>query len=632
MRAEQDYGAGKLKLSLTEKYKILAPYIHNRVLEQIKSVWLIITYLVLFQLIVLRLPIVHASMISVGIGMVILGLTFFMEGLNLGLMPFGEVIGATLPRKSKLYTILTFGFFLGIGATFAEPAIQVLKAAGSNVTQQDAPLLHALLNDFSGQLVGSVGVGVGIAVVFGLLRFLYGWSLKVLIVPLVVLLTGLTIAAHLTGVLRPIIGLAWDCGAVTTGPVTVPLVLALGIGVCRVVNSEDSRSAGFGIVTLASLFPILAVLSLGVTHYYLDDYYGRPNFKGTVAAAEVKVERVGKQHILRGFSKEEISGFMETGEAPESAIVQYEGGSRVERDGKIYITDATVILAKEETSTVITDNMKSWDPDGNFFVQIREASIAAVQAIIPLCIFLFLVLKFVLRERVPQADEIFLGILLAALGMGLFGLGITLGLTPLGGQLGANIPSAFAVISPWGLEGYQGPLYGAGLSGKLVAVAFAFFLGFGATLAEPALNALGTAVEKITVGAFKKPLLMQAVAIGVALGIGTGVLKIAYDIPLAYLLLPPYAALLILTLLSDEEFVNIGWDSAGVTTGPITVPLVLAMGLGVGGQVPNVIEGFGVLSLASVGPILSVLTVGLLVRKSRAPATDAMAEETGAGG
>ena len=276
--------------------------------------------------------------------------------------------------------------------------------------------------------------------------------------------------------------------------------------------------------------------------------------------------------------------------------------------------------------------MKSWDPEGNLFVQLKEAAIAAVQAIIPLCIFLFLVIKLILRERLPQADEIFLGILLAALGMALFGLGITLGLTPLGGQLGANVPSAFAVISPWGLEGYQGPLYGAGLSGKLVAVAFAFFLGFGATLAEPALNALGSAVEKITVGAFKKPLLMQSVAIGVALGIGTGVLKIAYDIPLAYLLLPPYGALLILTLLSDEEFVNIGWDSAGVTTGPITVPLVLAMGLGVGGQVPGVIEGFGVLSLASVGPILSVLTVGLLVRKSRAPATEAVADETGTGG
>jgi len=632
MRAVQDYGAGKLKLSLTEKYKTLAPYIRSRLMDQVKSVWFIIAYLVLFQLIVLRLPIVHASMISVGVGIVILGLAFFMEGLNLGLMPFGEIIGATLPRKSKLYTILAFGFFLGIGATFAEPAIQVLKAAGSNVAQKDAPLLHGLLNDFSGQLVASVGVGVGIAVIFGLLRFLYGWSLKVLIVPLVVLLSGATIVAHLTDALNPIIGLAWDCGAVTTGPVTVPLVLALGIGVCRVVNSEDSKSAGFGIVTLASLFPILAVLSLGITHYYLDDYYGRPNFKGTVVEAEVKVERVGTHHILRGFSKDEISGFMETGEVPEGAIVKYEGGSRFERDGRIHITGATVILAKEETSTVITDNMKSWDPEGNIFVQMKEAAIAAVQAIIPLCIFLFLVIKLILRERVPQADEIFLGILLAAFGMALFGLGITLGLTPLGGQLGANVPSAFAVIAPWGLEGYQGPLYGAGLSGKLVAVAFAFFLGFGATLAEPALNALGSAVEKITVGAFKKPLLMQSVAIGVALGIGTGVLKIAYDIPLAYLLLPPYAALLILTLVSDEEFVNIGWDSAGVTTGPITVPLVLAMGLGVGGQVPDVIEGFGVLSLASVGPILSVLTVGLLVRKSRAPATEAAAEEPGTGG
>jgi len=633
MIKEQDYGTGKLKLSFVEKYNILAPYVSSRFMEQVKSVWFIITYLLVFQLLVLRLPIVHAAMIAVGIGVVILGLMFFMEGLLLGLMPFGEIIGATLPRKSKLYTILGFAFFLGLGATFAEPAIQVLKAAGSGVQQDAAPLLHGLLNDFAGQLVLCVGVGVGIAVIFGLLRFLYGWSLKVLIFPLVVVLGGVTIVAHLTGVLNPIIGLAWDCGAVTTGPVTVPLVLALGIGVCRVVGSEDSGSAGFGVVTLASLFPIIAVLSLGITHYFLDDYYGRPNFEGEVVASkEVSVEHAGQHHILRGFSKDEIASFMETGEVPENAVVKYEGGTRTERDGQIHIEGATVVLAKEETSSVITDNMKHWDPESNILVQVKEACIAAAQAIIPLCLFLFLVLKVILREKVPQADEIFLGIVFAVLGMALFGLGIILGLTPLGGQLGANVPSAFAVITPWGLEGYQGPLYGAGLSGKLVAIAFAFFLGYGATLAEPALNALGATVEKITVGAFKKSLLMQAVAIGVAIGIGTGVLKIAYNIPLTYLLLPPYFALLFLTFFSSEDFVNIAWDSAGVTTGPITVPLVLAMGLGVGGQVPGVIDGFGVLSLASVGPIISVLTVGMLVRKSRAPAEGTPAEDAGAGG
>jgi len=78
-------------------------------------------------------------------------------------------------------------------------------------------------------------------------------------------------------------------------------------------------------------------------------------------------------------------------------------------------------------------------------------------------------------------------------------------------------------------------------------------------------------------------------------------------------LLPTYLLAVVLTFLSSEEFVNIAWDSAGVTTGPITVPLVLAMGLGVGDAV-QVVEGFGMLSMASIGPILAVLATGLWVR------------------
>ncbi|MBN4051365.1 DUF1538 domain-containing protein [bacterium AH-315-M05] len=284
-------------------------------------------------------------------------------------------------------------------------------------------------------------------------------------------------------------------------------------------------------------------------------------------------------------------------------------------DGKIVISEPTVVYKKVTTSTVSTENMKSWDPEGNVLQQIGGSILAALQAIIPLCLFLFLVIKFILREKIPRADEISVGIGFATLGMAIFGLGIILCLTPLGTQLGGNIPAAFTSIQPLGLEGYQGPLYGEGFSGKMVAIIFAFFLGYGATLAEPALNALGTTVEKITVGAFKKSLLMKTVAIGVGLGIGLGVLKIAYNIPLSYVLLPPYLALIPLTLMSSEQFVNFGWDSAGVTTGPITVPLVLAMGLGVGANIPGVTDGFGVLALASVAPIISVLTVGLIVKK-----------------
>lgn len=188
---------------------ILWRYFKEKAVEQLKSVWFIIAYLVVFQALFLQLPIVYGVTIALGIAIVVVGLTFFMEGLRLGLMPFGETIGAILPRNSKLPLIMAFSFLLGVGATFAEPAISVLKKAGSGVAPEAAPLLYSLLNEFSGQLVASVGVGVGVAVMLGILRFFYGWSLKLFIIPLVSVLLGVTVFAYFDPVLNPIIGLAW---------------------------------------------------------------------------------------------------------------------------------------------------------------------------------------------------------------------------------------------------------------------------------------------------------------------------------------------------------------------------------------------------------------------------------------
>ena len=629
--------SGVPRLGLKGTFNVLWPYIREKFLEQVKSIWFIIFYLCIFQILVLKLPVVYAAMIGVGIFIVALGLMFFMEGLRLGLMPFGETIGAVLPRNSKMPVILGFAFILGMGATFAEPAISVLKAAGAGVLPNQAPLLYSLLNDYAGQLVTCVGAGVGVAVMLGVLRFFHGWSLKTLIIPCVCALIGLTMWAQLTAGVSQIIGLAWDCGAVTTGPVTVPLVLALGIGVCRIVGGEDSRNAGFGIVTLASLFPIVAVLLLGFYHHFSDDYYGRPNHPVELraaadakpAAAESSAQDTthGTQNAS-GYSKADYIDYKTSGDLPDDYKFSLVGGaSHLDENGRIVHTNAVIVLERASPGSSLTPNEKSWDPDAGLIGGLVSSFYGALRAIIPLCILLFITLRVVLRERVRQADEISIGILFAVTGMTLFGLGITLGLTPLGEQLGSNVPAAFAQITPWGMQGSTGPLFSVGFGGKLIAIAFGFFLGYGATLAEPALNALGSTVEKITVGAFKKSLLMQSVAIGVACGIAAGVLKIAYNIPLTYILLPPYIALIALTLASTEEFVNFGWDSAGVTTGPITVPLVLAMGLGIGGNVPGVIDGFGILALASVGPIISVLTVGLIVRASSSDPEDDLSTE-----
>ena len=608
-----------VRLGLRGTLAILWPYVYRNLSEQIRSVWFIVVYLAFFQIIVLGFPIVYSAMIGMGIAVVAIGLMFFMEGLRLGLMPLGETIGAVLPRNATLPLILAFAFVLGIGATFAEPAIAVLREAGSGVSPREAPLLYSLLNDFSGELIGAVGVGVGFAVLLGVLRFFYGLSMKRLIIPGVLVLISLTVFAHGNDILQPILGLAWDCGAVTTGPVTVPLVLALGIGVCRIVGDADSSNAGFGIVTLASLVPVLAVLLLGLFHYAADDYYGRANYAGEIRAAPVTIAATDSDEAAGqtvAFSPDDFAYFLEYGRVDNEHRVRYDGGSKTLEDGRIVLRDSVIVLEKVPQRRPSLMAGGYWDPHESVLARTGEAIVAALRAIVPLCLFLVLTLRFVLPEALKGSVEIAIGIFFALVGMALFILGIELGLSPLGEQLGSNVPAAFAALTPWGMQGTEGPLFETAFYGKALAIVFGFFLGYGATLAEPALNALGNSVEKITVGAFRKSLLIQSVAVGVGLGIAFGVLKIAYGIPLAYLLVPPYVVLMVLTWFSSEEFVNFGWDSAGVTTGPITVPLVLAMGLGIGANVPGAADGFGILALASVGPIITVLTVGFIVART----------------
>ena len=326
-----------------------------------------------------------------------------------------------------------------------------------------------------------------------------------------------------------IIGLAWDCGAVTTGPVTVPLVLALGIGVCKIVKSGDSEGSGFGIVTLASLFPILAVFLLGIYHLSVQDYYGQPNYKGnaiiqTVDAPSVPVVKDAPEKT--GFSQEEYDQFIQTGDLDATDFdVRYVGGQKRLVDGKIVHRGADIEYVKTGTTIINEESLQHWNSDTSLSVHVTGAILTAIQAILPLSLFLFVVLRFVLRSQVQRFDEILMGISLAVMGMAIFVLGITMGLTPLGDQLGGNIPGAFTHIVPWKLEGFKQAIF-EGVLGKLLAALFAFFLGYGATLAEPALNALGATVEKITSGAFKKSLLMHTVAFGVGLGIASGVLKI----------------------------------------------------------------------------------------------------------
>ncbi len=526
----------KIKVGPAKAISLLAPYTYVRIVEQLKAVVPLAAYLFLFQLLILRQPIASASTISLGLIAVIIGLAIFMEGLKTGLMPFGTIIGDTLPKKAPMFVVLVIIAILGVGVTYAEPAIGALKAFGASVNPNDAPYLYEILNNRSETLVVMVGAGVGLAAVIGTIRFVRGWSLKPLIYLALAPTIALTIYAWTNPDLRTILGLAWDCGAVTTGPVTVPLVLSLGIGIAASAGKGDSSLSGFGVVTMASLFPIIAVLILSI-------------------------------YVSQTISVEEII-------ATASSASQLTTGAEISK----------------------------WSQTP--FAEIR----GGVQAILPLVIYLMIVLFVILRSKLPNNMVTAYGLTLSIVGMCIFNIGLTYGLGAIGGQAGSTLPAAFMQVDISEVS----PIYSE-LLGLSIVILFAWILGFGATLAEPALNALGATVQELTNGAFKKSMLMYSVAGGVAFGIALGVGKIVFAFDLATVLIPLYLLAVVLTYFSTEEFVNVAWDSAGVTTGPVTVPLVLAMGLGLGNAV-SATEGFGILSMASICPILAVLLMGLFIQ------------------
>jgi hypothetical protein len=523
----------RLKLDRDEKLRLLQPYASIRFKDQLQAVAPLAVYLALFQILVLRQLIDDSLLITAGLFAVIIGLMFFMEGLRIGLMPFGNTIGNSLPRRSPLPLVLLVTFLLGIGVTFAEPAIGALQAAGANISVERAPYLYALLNQYTDVLVLVVGASVGLAAVIGTLRFLSGWSLKPLIYLSLTPVLALTIYASTDPQLTAAMGLAWDAGAVTTGPVTVPLVLSLGIGIAAAAGKGGGGLSGFGIVTLASLFPIAGVLLLTL-------------YVSTTASPAEIIEAV------------RLSAATAQGASP------------------------------------------NW-----FERSPGQEIVLGIRAILPLVIFLVLVQRVILREKLPNANEVFLGIGLTIIGMCIFNLGLTYGLSKLGSNAGSLVPSAFMDLPS--VEDSPIYRYRAGL---IIALVFAWILGFGATVAEPALNALGMTAEQLTSGVFKKRTLIYSVSVGVAFGIAIGLSKLIFDLPLVWLVVPGYLIALVLTAMSSEAFVNVAWDSAGVTTGPITVPLVLAMGLGFG-NATNAVEGFGILCMASVGPIITVMCTGL---------------------
>ena len=198
--------------------------------------------------------------ILVGVVLVVIGLTFFIYGLELALFPIGDALAVALAKKGSVFLLLTFAFLLGFGTTIAEPALTAIANEASEIAAGAGAIANteeSLANYVLGLRI-TVALSVGTALVLGVLRIILGWSLPLMIISgyvLVVIMTGVAPA--------DIVGVAYDSGGVTTSTVTVPLVTALGVGLASSLRDRNPMTDGFGLIAFASLTPMIFVMAYG---------------------------------------------------------------------------------------------------------------------------------------------------------------------------------------------------------------------------------------------------------------------------------------------------------------------------------------------------------------------------------
>lgn len=215
----------------------------------------IIGVVVFFQVLVLRQPFPDLQNVLIGLVFVIVGLTLFVEGLELGLFPIGESLAYSLSQKGSLFWLLLFAFALGFSTTIAEPALIAVAADAARVMSLEGVIQPESTNQFALHVRVAVALAVGLAIVVGVFRILKGWPIHYLFIGGYVLVMLVTVFAP-----KEIIGLAYDAGGVTTSTITVPLVTALGVGLAKVIKNRSPLLDGFGLIALASLSPMLAVM------------------------------------------------------------------------------------------------------------------------------------------------------------------------------------------------------------------------------------------------------------------------------------------------------------------------------------------------------------------------------------
>ena len=246
-----------------------------------------------------------------------------------------------------------------------------------------------------------------------------------------------------------------------------------------------------------------------------------------------------------------------------------------------------------------------WDGDLmlEFMHSFTDTLFSTALDVAPIVGILVLFQVVVLRRKLPNLRRIAMGSIFVLLGLTLFLIGLREALFPIGETMARQLTAAETIGAESLADGIQWHDY-------LLVYAFAAAIGFATTVAEPSLIAVALKAEEVSGGAIRAWGLRIAVAIGVAVGVALGCFRIVTGTPLPWYIVAAYIVVIVQTFRSSRTIVPLAYDSGGVTTSTVTVPVVAALGLGLAASVPGrspLIDGFGLIAFASVFPIISVL-------------------------
>ncbi len=244
----------------------------------------------------------------------------------------------------------------------------------------------------------------------------------------------------------------------------------------------------------------------------------------------------------------------------------------------------------------------------HIWVDLLKTMWSTVWDVLPIAAIIFGFQLLVLRRRIPNLKKIITGFILVLLGLSFFLEGLEAALFPLGKLMAQQLtdPAFISGGDPDAVLDWSDYQW---------VYLFAFAIGFSTTIAEPSLLAVAIKANQVSAGSIGVWGLRIAVALGVAVGIALGVYRIVTGTPLYWYIITGYIFVVIQTIYAPRMIIALAYDSGGVTTSTVTVPLVAALGLGLSSTVPGrspLLDGFGLIAFASLFPIMSVMAYAQL--------------------